>query len=230
MVLRCGGPTPQARSLWLHPRPANRGFLRLDGGTTFTLDNLIGMLRRVAYVPACAVLVTGCGGSMPLTRAPRALPAYDTLSTELFDDGIEPTAVGFPIAQVATPETDNRLRERTQVGDAVVRARVITVSEDTAHNWQLVFQSVEVIRSSKGDGTVEKDFILQVQPTDPSAGILKSMSGRLVGHTFVVFLRTFRHGSGAQAGDDADLHFHVAPDTKDEIASVRAALASGAVH
>lgn len=177
--------------------------------------------------------VAACGAASPSPRSPRNLPAYDAHAAELFDDGIEPEAVGFPTNRVVPPGSDNLLRERAQIGDAVVRARVTTVNEDTTQAWQLVFHTVEVLHvpASSGSGNgpvpVATDFTLLVEPTDPSAGIVKSMSSHLTGHGFVVFLRTFARGS---PGDESDLHFHIAMDSKDEVQAVRSAIVLGEVQ
>jgi hypothetical protein len=51
--------------------------------------------------------------------------------------------------------------------------------------------------------------------------MLRAFEGRLVGGTFIVFVREFtRRGSPSES----DLHFHVAQDAKADIAAVRAAL------
>jgi hypothetical protein len=180
----------------------------------------------------------GCGASTPTPRTPRNVPPYDSHSAELFDDGIEPDAVGFTPEHSEKPSSDNKLRERAQVGDAVLRARVTTVNEDSAKNWQLDFQTLEVLhaggrekaKSAPPPTPYDSTFSLTVEPTDPSFGIVNSMMTRLVGHTFVVYLRTFAHGTDPHPADDPDLHFHVATDSKDEIDAVRSAIVLGEVQ
>jgi hypothetical protein len=178
------------------------------------------MVRRVTTF--CAAVCFGCGGAAAGAHSPgRPLPAYGGHDAALFDDGIEPTAIGYPMADGTSPLRDNLLRERTEVGDAVVRARVTTVTskqEDTGRSWLLGFHALEHLA---GTGPLDTDFTLQVDATDPAAGIVKAYENRLIGATFVVFVREF-----ARPGADAegDLHYHIAPDQKDELDAVRSAV------
>jgi hypothetical protein len=76
----------------------------------------------------------GCGGAesvTPPSAAPQRLPAYRGQATTLFDDRIDPGAEG--LADVASkPRTDPVLRARAQTAEVVARARVATVSVDSA--------------------------------------------------------------------------------------------------
>jgi hypothetical protein len=170
--------------------------------------------------------LAGCGGNTAEPARPnRPLPSYTAHWTELFDDAIEPTAVGgFRLGLPTdsggtTPRGDNRLRERSQVGDAVVRARVTTVTskeEDRGRSWQLGFHSLERLG---GGGPLETDFVLRVGPTDAAAGLVRAFETRLIGQTFVGFVREF-----IRQGGETELHFHLAADTKDEVDAVTAAV------
>src|SRR6185436_10920477 len=70
----------------------------------------------------------GCGGASAQSGAARALSPYSGHATELFDDAIEPRAVGMDLDQTSSPKADPRFRERAQLSDVVVRARVSTVT------------------------------------------------------------------------------------------------------
>jgi len=187
-------------------------------------------LRALATVACLAGSLASCGGGTPDARNPdRVLPPYIGHATELFDDGIEPTAVGFPMDPSGSPQGDTRVRERTQTGDAVVRARVRTVtskSEDRGLSWQIGFHIVERLG---GTGPLEPDFTLSVLPSDPASGIVHAFDARLIGKTFIVFVREFSH-AGAPQGDPGDLRFHVAGDSPDEAKAVKAAVTSEGVH
>jgi hypothetical protein len=172
------------------------------------------------------LLLCECGGNTAEPAHPdRPLPSYAAHWTELFDDAIEPMAVGgFQLglpteAGRTAPRGDNLLRERSQVGDAVVRARVTTVTtkeEDRGRSWQLGLHTVERLG---GAGPLEADFVLRVGPTDSAAGIVRAFETRLIGQTFVAFAREFM-----RPGGETELHFHLAPDTKDETDAVTAAI------
>ena len=190
-----------------------------------------GLAARPLAVVACiAGCLTSCGGGIPDARNPdRPLPPYIGHATELFDDAIEPTAVGFPMDPSGSPQGDTRVRERTQTGDAVVRARVRTVTskvEDRGRSWQLGFHIVERLG---GTGPLETDFTLAVQPSDPASGIVQGFEARLIGKTFIVFVREFSH-AGAPPGDPGDLRFHVAGDTPDQVKAVNAGVLREEVH
>jgi hypothetical protein len=187
---------------------------------------VVGLIRLVSLLAG----VASCGGGTPEARNPdRPLPPYIGHATELFDDGIEPPAVGFPMDASGSPQTDTRVRERTQTGDAVVRARVRTVTskaEDRGLSWQL---GLHVVERVGGTGPLETDFTLPVLASDPAAGIVRAFEARLIGKTFIVFVREFSH-AGAPQGDPGDLRFHVAADSADELKAVKAALLLDAVH
>ena len=187
-------------------------------------------LRPLAVLACLAGSLASCGGGVPEARNPdRPLPPYIGHATELFDDGIEPTAVGFPMDPGGNPVGDTRVRERTQTGDAVVRARVRTVTskvEDRGLSWQIGFHIVERLG---GSGPLETDFTLPVLPSDPAAGIVHAFDARLIGKTFIVFVREFSH-AGAPQGDPGDLRFHVAGDTPDEAKAVKAGVLQEEVH
>jgi hypothetical protein len=174
---------------------------------------------------ACAgALLSACGGGTPDARNPdRPLPPYIGHAIELFDDAIEPTAVGFPSDTGSTPQGDTRVRERTQTGDAVVRARIRTVTakvEDRGRSWQV---GLHLIERLGGSGPIENDFTLSVQASDPAAGIIRALEGQLIGKTFVVFVREFAR-AGALQGEAGDLRFHIAGDSPDETKAVKAAV------
>jgi hypothetical protein len=139
---------------------------------------------------------------------------------ELFDDTIEPSAVGISLDTKSDPRADALLRERTQVGDAVLRVRATTVTakiEDSGTRYVMGLHTVEKLG---GRFPPADTFDVQVGPTSTSAGILKTMESQIVGKTFVAFVRTFVRPDG-----DQEVHFHFAPDSKPEVAAVREALA-----
>jgi hypothetical protein len=162
---------------------------------------LAGLAALATGTPACGKGANGPG---------RDLPPYTGHSADLFDDGIDPDAVGFQVAGGEPPMSDKRLRERTQTGDAVVRVRVLTVTdkrEDKRHTWQLGMHTLEHMA---GTGPLDDDFTLEVEDTDPGAPMVHAFEGGLVGKKFVAFVRAFAR---AGAPDEWDEHFHLAGDT-----------------
>jgi hypothetical protein len=184
----------------------------------------VAALAMVAPLAACPA----CGAGAVRSGAPRgALPTYAGHEADLFDDAIEPRVIGYELDRAPPPKNSTRLRERAQVGDAVVRARLTTITskvEDRGRSWQIGFHTLERLA---GFGPLEADFTVQVEPNGRSAGILRADEQRLVGMTFVAFVRQF-----ARPGPpgESDLHFHLAPDERADIAAVRAAVTLDPVH
>src|SRR4051812_43851630 len=130
-------------------------------------------------------LCFGCGGPGAQSGDTRPLPAYAGHATELFDDAIEPKAVGLELDQTSTPRGDPLLRERAQLSDVVVRARVSTVTgkvEGVDTTYQIGFRVLETLG---GKHPVGEEFNVRFAKGSPSSGILKSFEGRLVGKSMV---------------------------------------------
>jgi hypothetical protein len=163
-----------------------------------------------------------CGGSRDADDPGRPLAAYSGRQADLFDDTIEPAAVGLDFDRGYVPRLDRTLRERTQVGDAVVRVRVSTVTAKTDGpdaRFQLGLHTVEKLA---GKHPPPVDFTVQIDKTSDSHGIMKNFESRMVGAAFVAFVREFAHPSG-----DREWHFHLAPDTKEVKAAVGDAMLMG---
>ncbi len=190
---------------------------------------------RTCAVASAVSLCICCGGAEAPARGPTvALSPYSGHATELFDDVIEPGAVGYQGAdEGGGPKDSALLRERTQTGDAVVRARVVTVTsgpESQGDGWRIGLRTLETVA---GKRPPEGEFTFVVQGKAPAAGVVRMLEARLVGATFVVFVRTFGHaddGSDVGGGDKGpELHFHFAKDDKDELGAVREASLLGEV-
>ena len=147
---------------------------------------------------------------------------------------IEPSAVGYRGADESGSLKDNALlRERTQTGDAVVRARVVTVTSEPelqGDGWRIGLRTLETVA---GKSPPDSEFTFVVQGTGPAAGIVRMLEARLIGSTFVVFVRKFGHEAGGDPGaaeSVADIHFHFAKGDKDELGAVRQASLLGEVR
>ena len=173
-------------------------------------------MRRL--VPLVFLALLACGG--PDASSPeRPRPPYEGRALELFDDVIEPRAVGLALEDARSPRTDPVLRERTQTADGVARVTVKTVTargDGVEMEYLLAVNVVEKLT----EGPLPGELVVRVDRSSPSLGIVKSLDARLGGKTFVAFVREF-------AGSDGEprWHFHFAPDTKDEVAAVSDAIA-----
>jgi hypothetical protein len=192
----------------------------------------------IARAACAAILVhsAACGaGASDIQGSARPLPAYAGRQAQLFDDSIESNAVGFDLDRATSPAEESSsasassngplLLERTQGGDAAVRARLTTITSGARdQGWQLGFHTIERLA---GSGPLAADFGVLVQPTGPSAGIVRAYEGTLVGRTFIVFVREF---AGPDATGESSLHFHLARDASADVAALRAAVALSQVR
>jgi hypothetical protein len=178
-------------------------------------------LARASFAALSLVALVACGGRSSAPAA-RPIAAYSGRAAELFDDTIEPAAVGLDFDRGYSPRSDPLLRERAQTADASVRVRVATVTakkNGPEETYQLGLHTVEVLT---GKNAPPVDFTVTISKTSESHGIVKNFEARLIGYSFVAFVREFAMPSG-----DRELHFHLAPDTKDVKKAVDDAMVIG---
>jgi hypothetical protein len=176
-------------------------------------------MRFARLVPALALALAfvACGGPDP--RSPdRPRPPYEGRDVQVFDDVIEPRAVGLNLDDARTPRTDAALRERTQLAEGTARVAVTTVTgrgDGVEVEYAISVKVVEKL----GDGSLPDEMVVYVGKLSPSLGIVKSMDSRLGGKTFVAFMKEFKGPDG-----EPRWHFHFSPDTKDVVAAVKEAI------
>ena len=164
-----------------------------------------------------ALVGSGCGGTESGANSPsRALPAYSGHDAELFDDAIEPKAVGLDYDQGLDPRIDTKFRERAQLSDAVLRAKVETVTVHGDGPEARYDLSLKTIEKLSGANPPHDEFTLHLEANNPSAGIVRTMQTTLGGKGFVTFVREF-----ARADGEAEWHFHLSPDTKEAASAAR---------
>ncbi len=168
-----------------------------------------------------SIVCVACGG--PDASSPsRPLVPYDAHQQQLFDDAIDPIAVGINLDENGPdPRTDAVLRERAQTADGVVRARVetVTMKKEEREGHKVTFElGLKVI--DKLAGRLPDTLVVRLGKTSPSAGIVESMGAQLADKTFVVFARTFDGPNGKPR-----YYAHFASDSKDVIGAVKDASA-----
>jgi hypothetical protein len=212
---------------------ARRARAGISGYTPCAMGDIGGWCWRWRWLALmCACSASSCAESAPPLAADstaRQLPAYEGRAAELFDDAIEPSAVGFTWESDGAPAVPNAaLRERVATADVVARMRVVTITsngEGPDLVWEVGLRSLETIAGPRRT----EDVTLVVNPADRASGVLRATGSRLTGKTFIAFIREFTP-SAASAETAGQLHFHVAPDSKGELDAVRSAALLGQVR
>ena len=176
------------------------------------------MFRLGAPALLTALFLVPAACAPPAEAPTRPLPTYVGRSTELFDDAIEPRAIGLDTDISANAKSDPLLRERVQIGDATLRVRIATITvkqEESDATYHIVFRVLDKLSGLHSPGD---SFTVRVNKQSVSAGILKSYESQMIGKSFTAFVRLFVRSDG-----DQEMHFHLSPDAKDVLAAVRSA-------
>ncbi|MGH7284604.1 MAG: hypothetical protein ACRELY_24020, partial [Polyangiaceae bacterium] len=134
--------------------------------------------RFPVFAAPLVLALAACGGgdTKGHSHTPdRPLPSYTGHAADLFDDAIEPQAVGLEFEAPVDPRVDPKFRERAQLSDAILRAKVDTVTErgDGADaRYDISFKVVEKIA---GQNPPRDPFTLHVTGDTPTTGILRTM-------------------------------------------------------
>jgi hypothetical protein len=173
-------------------------------------------MRRSTIVLGLAFTAASCTPLAEAEAPKRPLPAYAGHAMDLFDDAIEPVAVGLNIEAKVDPRSDKKLRERAQTADATLRVRVTTLTvkdtDEGGTRYVVAFKTVDKLGGAFPPGDA---FEIVVAKTTPAAAIMKGMGERITGKTFVAFLRKFVRPDG-----DDETHFHLAPDSPMEVSAI----------
>jgi hypothetical protein len=183
---------------------------------------------RPTHLSAILVALACACGPAPAAKPAqtKASPAYVGRPAALFDDSIEPAAVGLDMERDYKPKADKNLRERALTADGIFRTRLSTVTKKNETNgstYELALRSVEKL-SGRMPGAGDT-FLVNVQPASPALGIIRSFEARLVGKEFIAFVKTF-----SKEGGETEVHVHLAPSTNEVRAAISDAVALEAVQ
>ncbi|MEM9693845.1 MAG: cobalamin ABC transporter substrate-binding protein [Myxococcota bacterium] len=177
------------------------------------------MRRAVPPFWACAVpfalLVAGtaCGPSAsgPNSVSASYWPVWDDTSRTLFDDQIEPAAVGLSL-DVEPITQDRRFAERVRRAELVSRFRVQTVTREAMGQRRRYRLTLQVGRPPFLVQGFTADVInLTIAETAPSFGVVASLDTRLRGKVLIGFVRRF----AGEPGGEPEVHFHFAADSEE---------------
>lgn len=186
--------------------------------------------QRPAWLLAAALLVAAsaaaCGEPSTEARSPASLglSPWSDRARVIFDDNIEPAAVGYTM-DVPSARGDKFLRERALTAELVARLRVQTVTVETIGDDSTYHLGVQVATPTLAPNPriEEKTLELVIRATTPAYGIAKALDQRMQGQTFIGFVSRFASADGSEI----ELHWHLAPDTADVAEAVKEAVALG---
>jgi hypothetical protein len=175
----------------------------------------------LALAASLSLAGAGCEPSQPGKMPPGTLlPRWEGHARELFDDNIDPAAVGLSM-EGPSPRSDPFLRERAQTADVVARVRVQTVTVDSVGDQRTYHLGIQVGVPTLTEAKVQdRSFELIVKPASGAFGIVKAFDARMRGHTFIGFIQRF----GADDGE-TEVHWHLSADTAEVAAAVKEAVA-----
>ena len=171
-------------------------------------DECAGRLRR----RACLMAVGGlwaCSSGPPATT-PRG-PVFDAYAggwPTIFDDQIDPAAVGMSLSD-AEPADDPQLRPRVLEAELVARVRVQTVTRESIGAQLRYLLTLEVGQPPLTKPRWETATIeLRIEAGAPAFTLVRGLDERMRGQTFVGFFRRFDEG-----GPQPVVHFHLTTDS-----------------
>lgn len=148
------------------------------------------MILRVTKTLALPVALHALGGlacepAQPAKSESTGLPRWDGHSQDVFDDNIDPDAVGLSL-EGPSPRSDAHLRERAQTADVVARVRVQTVTVGSAGDQQTYHLGIQVGVPPLAEAKLpDRSFELSIKQTSSAFGIAKAFDARLRGRTFI---------------------------------------------
>jgi len=184
-------------------------------GPLFPCATLLAGLLSVGTLACSADEAPG-----PVSARASGLPSWQGNDKDLFDDEIDPAALGFTAAK--NPRKDQALWARAQSSDVAGKVRVQTITVDSRGGdatYHLGLQFAEPALATK-PGVVDRVFDVTIEPRDPAYGLVKALDTGIQGKTFVGFVKRF-----ASADDEVEVHFFLAPDSAEVAAVVQEAVA-----
>lgn len=162
-------------------------------------------------------MLGACGGrpDEPETPDVSGLPPYQGQLRYLFDDQIDPVAVGMAL-DGASAADDPLLGPRVDQAELVARVRIQTVTVDAVGAIRRYTLSVQVGRPPLLPPKLEETaFEVEIGPEQPAFRVAERLGDELRGRTFVGLVRRF---AGARR---AEYHFHFTADVAEVHEAIR---------
>src|SRR5580658_9425561 len=161
---------------------------------------MILRVTKILALPAAVLALGGLGGVAGVACAPAepakgqpaaAFPPWEGHSREVFDDNIDPAAVGLSL-DGPSPRADSHLRERAQTADVVARVRVQTVTVGSSGEVQTYHLGIQVVAPPLTEPRVpDRSFELSIKSASGAFRIARSFDDRLRGLGLVGFVKRF---------------------------------------
>jgi hypothetical protein len=170
----------------------------------------ISPLSQLGYRFAPAVVaVFACSPAKPAAVVASDLPPYTPEAAVLFDDSFARDVFDPTLAQHGN-DWQRALVLRTRYADAIVRARISTVSRSSApldsseSIHELVLNPLEPALAGQTSG---EPIAVQLSPQSPAYGLIARGGSSLIGKTVILFFKRY-NDEGREA-----IHWHAETDT-----------------
>lgn len=179
-------------------------------------------LRAASALSLCVALLTvGSAGCGPARSANEIqidkLPEYTGAAAKLFNDSIEPSALGLSLEKV-TFKNDAHFRERVQQADVVSEVEITTVTVGKTDEKSVYFLQFEPQQGYTKLGLASDMLELRVADGEGAYPLINMIQARARGRKLIGMWKRFREGNAAT------LHWYFAPDNEDTVSATKEAL------
>ena len=150
----------------------------------------------------------------PTASAPRSNAPWEGRLKNLFDDSVDPSAVG--LAGTSASNAGGAVAARAEEADFIVHVRVGTITTEGSGNAMRYLITLRVVGDPVAGPRPPSDTIqITVAKINPTFGIVQAKDLALAGKHFIAFLREF------DQNDTTVVHWHLARDAQDVVDAAR---------
>lgn len=161
-----------------------------------------------------SVALPACARSSGPGQLPSSASPWEGRLKSLFDDSIDPSAIG--LAGTTATTSGGVLQARAEEAHHIVRVRVTTVSTEGSNRTLRYLITLRVTGDPIAGPRPPSDTIqIVIGQDNPTFALAKTQDIRLTGTSFIAFLREFD-----QDGSPV-VHWHLARDGEDVVKAAR---------
>lgn len=168
-----------------------------------------------ASVSIVALTLGACSGSSRPASSAADLPSYGPNEAVLFDDTF--SAAVFDTTIAPAPDWRAKMNNRTAAADAVVRARISTVSSQQSEAMSSLELEFTPAGAALAGRTETASIMVELPSRSPSFAVVGVDSSALIGKTVILFYRRYNQDG------TATVHWRAEPDTQTVTAAVHQA-------